>query len=84
MPSAMDTLGLSELIKYKAPGPPPETGYHRYVMLLLEGENKNLTKPEDRQHWGFGEKGHGVKNWAEQEGLNVVGGTFFYERNEKQ
>jgi len=68
----------------KPPGPPEKTGYHRYVLLLLEGENNNLTKPEDRQHWGFGEKGHGVRDWAKKEGLKVVGANFFFERNKKQ
>ena len=68
----------------KPPGPPPKTGYHRYVFLLLEGDNTNLTAPEDRQHWGFGKKGHGVRDWAEKEGLEVVGANFFCAKNKKQ
>jgi len=76
--------GLNEIVEFKPPGPPPKTGYHRYVFLLFSGENGNLTAPEDRQHWGFGKKGYGVKNWAEREGLEVVGANFFYARNEKQ
>lgn len=80
----MGMKGLTEVVKYKAPGPPPKTGYHRYVFLLLEGDNTNLTAPADRQHWGFGEKGHGVKDWAEQEGLDTIGGNYFIEKNEKQ
>jgi len=73
-----------EIVKYKAPGPPPKTGYHRYVFLLLEGDNTNLTAPDDRQHWGFGKKGHGVRDWAEKEGLEVIGANFFYAKNKKQ
>lgn len=74
----------NEVVKYKPPGPPPKTGYHRYVFLLLEGDNTNLTAPEDRQHWGFGKKGHGVRDWAEKEGLEVIGANFFYAKNKRQ
>jgi len=75
---------VSELVEYKPPGPPPKTGYHRYVFLLLEGDNTNLTAPEERQHWGTGKERHGVKDWAKNEGLEVVGANFFYEKNKKQ
>ena len=68
----------------KPPGPPEKTGYHRYVFLLLEGDNSNLTKPEDRQHWGFGEKGFGVRDWVRQKGLEAVRANFFFEENKKQ
>jgi len=68
----------------KPPGPPPKTGYHRYVFLLLEGDNSNLTAPEDRRHWGTGKKGHGVRDWAQKESLQVIGANFFYEENKKQ
>lgn len=73
-----------QLVEYKPPGPPPKTGSHRYIFLLLEGDNSNLTAPEDRKHWGTGKKGHGVKDWAKKEGLEVVGANFFYEKNKKQ
>ena len=68
----------------KPPGPPAKTGYHRYIFLLLEGDATNLTAPEDRQHWGTGKKGHGVRDWAEKEGLKVIGANFFVEKNKKQ
>jgi hypothetical protein len=54
------------------------------VFLLLEGDNTNITAPDDRQHWGFGKKGHGVRDWAEKEGLEVIGANFFYAKNKKQ
>jgi len=54
------------------------------VFLLLEGDNSDLKEPDDRQHWGFGKKGHGVRDWAKQEGLEVVGGNFFLEQDKKQ
>jgi len=68
----------------KPPGPPPKTGYHRYVFLLLEGDNSNLTAPSDRQHWGAHKERHGVRDWAKKEGLEVVGANYFYEKNKKQ
>jgi hypothetical protein len=54
------------------------------VFLLLEGNNTNLTAPEDRQHWGTGKKRHGVRDWAKTEGLEVIGANFFIEKNKKQ
>jgi phosphatidylethanolamine-binding protein (PEBP) family uncharacterized protein len=76
----------SDLVKYKAPDPPEKTGYHRYIFVLLMGDNKNLTAPEERQHWGFpkpkkGER-RGVADWAEKEGLEIVGANWFYEKYE--
>lgn len=68
----------------KPPGPPPKTGYHRYVFLLLEGDNSNLTAPGDRQHWGTGKERHGVRDWAKKEGLEVIGANYFIEKNKKQ
>lgn len=64
----------------KAPGPPAGTGYHRYVFILLEGSNTNLTLPDTRQHWGTGKEGHGIRDWAKREGLVVVGGNYFKEK----
>jgi len=72
-----------ELVEYKPPGPPAKTGYHRYVFLLLEGDNTNLTAPEDRQHWGTGKERHGVRDWAKKEGLKVIGANYFIEKNKK-
>jgi hypothetical protein len=68
----------------KPPAPPTGTGYHRYVFLLLEGNNLNLTAPGERRHWGTGKVGHGVRDWARDEGLEVVGANFFYERHKRQ
>jgi len=73
-------VNVDDIVKYKAPGPPEGTGYHRYVFVLLEGDNTNLTKPEDRQHWGTGKKEHGVRDWAKREGLEVIGGNYFREK----
>ena len=70
----------------KPPSPPKKTGLHRYVFVLLEGDNTNLTKPEDRKRWGapVERKGYGVREWADEEGLRVVGANFFYAKHKKQ
>ena len=69
--------GLKELVEYMAPSPPPKTGKHRYVFLVLEPAdsktNANPTAPEDRKHWGTGKARHGVREWAKDNGLVPVG-----------
>lgn len=68
----------------KSPGPPSKTGYHRYVFVLLAGDNTNLTAPSKRQHWGTDKTKHGVRDWAKKEGLEVIGANWFIEKNKKQ
>lgn len=44
---------MGELVEYLPPTPPPKTGKHRYVFVLLEGqEGQALSPPKDRKHWG--------------------------------
>ncbi|KIW03955.1 hypothetical protein, variant [Verruconis gallopava] len=79
----------ADVITYKPPGPPPKTGKHRYVLVAYAPSNMtttplNLTVPENRQHWGFGNEGKGVRDWAEQNGLVPVGANFIYAKNKKQ
>ncbi|KAL9101544.1 MAG: hypothetical protein Q9163_003199 [Psora crenata] len=81
--------GLVELESYLPPSPPPKTGYHRYVFVLLEskpdkGPSTLPKKPKDRPHWGYGKIGAGVREWAEENDLLVVGANFFYSQNKKQ
>ena len=69
---------LTGLMEYMPPGPPPKTGYHRYVFVLLapiegEGGSNELVKPKERAHWGYGKMGKGVRNWAKDNGLEAVG-----------
>jgi hypothetical protein len=52
--------------------------------VLLEGDNTNLTAPSDRQHWGTDKTRHGVRDWAQKEGLKVIGANYFVEKNKKQ
>jgi len=83
------TKKLKDVIDYKPPGPPPKTGKHRYVFLAfapVNGTTKKLqlSKPDDRQHWGTGKERHGVRDWAEDNGLVAVGANFIYSKNEEQ
>ena len=78
------TKKVGELIKYQPPGPPPKTGAHRYVFVLLDGPTADLEPPEERQHWGYGKDRTGVAKWAKESGLKVVGANFFFAQNEKQ
>lgn len=69
---------LTEIMPYKAPGPPPKTGKHRYVFVALAPTNGTterlyLSTPKDRQRWGFEGEGEGLREWAGVNGLSVVG-----------
>ncbi|KAI2472138.1 PEBP-like protein [Annulohypoxylon bovei var. microspora] len=81
---------LKDIVPYKPPGPPPKTGKHRYVFLLLAPANGttdllDLSKPSDRKHWGTGSRArHGVRDWAEENGLEPVAANFIYAQNEEQ
>lgn len=74
-------INSTELISYLPPSPPPKTGYHRYVFVLLASEieenstvdQSNITKPVDRPHWGYGKVGKGVRTWAVENELTIVG-----------
>lgn len=79
----------NEIVEYKPPGPPPKTGKHRYVFLVFAPRNGTtlpleLSKPKERQHWGTGKVGGGVREWAEENGLVPVGANFIYAKNKKQ
>ncbi|KAI1375610.1 PEBP-like protein [Hypoxylon crocopeplum] len=81
--------GLDDVMPYKPPGPPPKTGKHRYVFLLFAPANGTtdrlrLSKPGDRKHWGTGKERHGVRDWADENGLEPVAANFIYAQNEEQ
>jgi phosphatidylethanolamine-binding protein len=83
--SDISTSKKGELVKYLPPTPPPKTGKHRYVFVLLEGqEGQDLSPPKERKHWGYGKVRHGIRDWAEENGLKVVGANFFYAQDEEQ
>ncbi|KAL8891720.1 MAG: hypothetical protein Q9215_001258 [Flavoplaca cf. flavocitrina] len=83
----------TELMSYYPPAPPPKTGYHRYVFVLLVPKantesvgdaTTGLKKPKERPHWGYGKVGKGVRDWADDNGLTPVAANFFYAKNKKQ
>lgn len=72
---------FDEIVPYKPPGPPPKTGKHRYVFAALapaNGTTEKLhqSKPGGRQHWGYSGERQGLRDWAEENGLEVVGASF--------
>ncbi|KAK3370571.1 phosphatidylethanolamine-binding protein [Podospora didyma] len=91
-PTDVHLADLEEVMPYKAPGPPEKTGKHRYVFLAFipangTTEKLHLSKPSDRQHWGYdtddGET-KGVREWAAENGLVPVAANFIYAKNKKQ
>ncbi|KAK6439285.1 carboxypeptidase Y inhibitor [Oleoguttula sp. CCFEE 5521] len=67
-----------DIMPYKPPGPPPRTGRHRYVFVALAPKNGttktlHLMRPSGRRHWGYEGERTGVREWAEEMGLEVVG-----------
>ncbi|KAL8871150.1 MAG: hypothetical protein Q9174_002961, partial [Haloplaca sp. 1 TL-2023] len=77
-----------ELMTYYPPAPPPKTGYHRYVFVLLAPASGKDTpypsKPKERPHWGYGKVRKGVRDWAKDNYLTPVAANFFYAKNKKQ
>ena len=74
---------LTEIMPYKPPGPPPKTGSHRYVFVALAPlngttETLHLSVPKDRKRWGFEGERAGLREWAGENGLGVVGMFFFF------
>ena len=80
-PSSSPSSSLTEIMSYKPPGPPPSTGSHRYVFVALAPlngttEKLNLTVPESRKRWGYKGERAGLREWAGENGLGVVGEFF--------
>ncbi|KAF7846006.1 hypothetical protein BT93_L5614 [Corymbia citriodora subsp. variegata] len=75
---------VNEIESYYPPAPPKKTGPHRYVFVLLEGDAVGLSTPKERPHWGYGKERHGVRQWAAENNLTVVGANFFTAQDKKQ
>ncbi|MCJ1296485.1 hypothetical protein MMC34_008051 [Xylographa carneopallida] len=76
---------LYHLIEYMPPAPPKGTGKHRYVFVLLASKDddngrKDLNRPKDRPHWGYGAMGKGVREWAFENDLVPLAANFFYAK----
>ncbi|KAI9845455.1 MAG: mitochondrial thiamine pyrophosphate transporter [Thelocarpon superellum] len=78
----------AEVESYYPPGPPPKTGPHRYVFVLLRPRrghgSKDLTKPESRYHWGFSKPGQGLRLWANENDLEPVGNEHLKDEGSRQ
>jgi phosphatidylethanolamine-binding protein (PEBP) family uncharacterized protein len=82
-------LEMTEIMPYTRPGPPKKTGKHRYIFVALSPKNATteklyLSKPGDKYNWGYGRPGAGIREWAAENGLAVVGANFVYAKKQKQ
>lgn len=66
-------------IDYMGPGPPPNTGLHRYVFLLYKqnGPSSGFTQIKDRPNWGYGTPATGVEKWATENNLTLLAANYF-------
>ena len=74
---------LKHLVEYLPPSPPPGTGKHRYVFVLLASGSEDdhasePNKPTDRPHWGYGKVGAGVREFCKDNNLVPVGMSVVY------
>lgn len=83
-PALLSKKKPGEVESYFPPAPPKKTGPHRYVFVLLEGDVSSLKPPKERPHWGYGKERHGVRDWAAENNLTVVGANFFFAQHKKQ
>lgn len=73
------------LVPYMGPAPPPKTGKHRYVCVVLRETKGTPTKFEgDRPRWGHDKPTKGLDQFAKKHGLVPVAVNFFYAQNEEQ
>ena len=63
------------ILDYYPPAPPKKTGYHRYVFAVLKssGDRTRPSRPKERPHWGYGKVGAGIREYAAENELEVVG-----------
>lgn len=76
--TAMDWSNVKHVVDWQPPGPPAKTGKHRYVFVALVPTNGTLVKldlrgPDERANWGYGKERHGVRQWAKEMGLSIIG-----------
>ncbi|EMC93277.1 hypothetical protein BAUCODRAFT_234964 [Baudoinia panamericana UAMH 10762] len=76
------------VMPYFGPKPPAETGKHRYVLVALAPangttESLHLRKPKDRRFWGYQDDRRGLRDWAGEMGLEVVGANFIYAQHDE-
>jgi phosphatidylethanolamine-binding protein (PEBP) family uncharacterized protein len=73
------------VVPYMGPGPPPNTGLHRYVILLFKQNNNGInvmSSPlKERACWGSGIRGWGAAEWADKVGGETWGVNFFFAKH---
>lgn len=73
-------------LPYVGPGPPKDTGLHRYIFLLFkEPTDKKSFTQMDRINWGFGTPATGVEKWLAENGngFELLAVNFFLAQNEE-
>lgn len=78
-----------DVLGYKPPAPPKRTWKHRYVMVVLTPVNGttdrlSLAEPKGRKRWGYEGVREGVRRWAGENGLGVVGVNWVMAMDRKQ
>ncbi|TFK64213.1 PEBP-like protein [Pluteus cervinus] len=71
---------------YRAPGPPPGSGVHRYTFLLFEEPAGGYTIPPDAPEWGSAleeRRSWNAVKFGEQYGLKLIGANYFIVRSKE-
>lgn len=70
---------------YVGPGPPKDTGLHRYIfMVLKEPKGKTeFTEIKNYVSWGYGIAGAGIDRWSKENNLELLAINFFFAQNEE-
>lgn len=73
------------VMTYVGPGPPKDTGLHRYIFMLFKepAGKTEFTAIKDNFCWGYGIPGSGIKRWSEENDLELLAVNFFYSQNEE-
>nr|CAI6662632.1 AAC_HP1_G0037500.mRNA.1.CDS.1 [Saccharomyces cerevisiae] len=70
---------------YIGPGPPKNSGYHRYVFFLCKqpkgADSSTFTKVENIISWGYGTPGAGAYDYIKENNLQLVGANYYMVEN---
>ncbi|VEU19276.1 DEKNAAC100624 [Brettanomyces naardenensis] len=77
-PVTTENLEGKIVFPFIRPGPPPFTGFHRYVFVLYKQRpGIKLEAPAARPTWGTGYPGSGAQEYADKYGLEPLAVNFF-------
>ncbi|CAL9729796.1 carboxypeptidase Y inhibitor [Monosporozyma unispora] len=73
------------VMPYVGPGPPKDTGLHRYIfMVFKEPKGKTeFTEIKNYVQWGYGVQGAGIERWSKENDLELLAINFFFAQNEE-